>query len=269
MELLKTLRYVRTMSSEEFQKMSEQITQVGQRTLNELVLRLEEVGIHVKEADADSVAYPLLASINTTPAQPELIHSLQFGEEYAMAFLYGSSIYGTSTEDSDIDYIIVAHENVWPHINEYHPGYEMCDVTLMTPADFEKRLEDHQISALECAFLDTTFNMPIDKVKLRRSISQACELAWVKARKKLDKVSPDYAPHIGRKSAWHALRIADFGLQILEHGRILNYASMNHLYQTLLDCETWADIVHHEQDFYGILRAKRSKIRALVPELKG
>jgi hypothetical protein len=78
----------------------------------------------------------------------------------------------------------------------------------------------------------------------------------VKCKKKLT-VTEDFAPRIGKKSLWHALRILDFGTQILQHGKIINFQSMNHLYDEIVNnpCDDWEFYKHKYQPIYNALRS--------------
>ena len=99
----------------------------------------------------------------------------------------------------------------------------------------------------------------IDLPKLRESISKKSSNSWVKAKKKLQPLSPDYAPKIGKKSAWHALRILAFGCQLAEHGKI-NVECMNHIYDSIMQCGEWADIDMQFRQTYNHLSTEFRKV---------
>lgn len=162
-------------------------------------------------------------------------------------YQYGSHVYGTNSEKSDKD-IIVILEDISQSIETLNELKKQYDVSVYSKIDFEKQIKEHEISALECLFLEDKFilkyhqwNFDLNLIQLRTSISQKSSNSWVKAKKKF-LVEKDYAPYIGQKSAWHAIRILDFGTQIAQHGRIINYTSKNTLLDKILSYDTWEEI---------------------------
>lgn len=149
-------------------------------------------------------------------------------------YLYGSRVYGTNTEKSDYDYIAVTKrgESDFQIINTE----SNCNITVYRDFHFVYLLENHEISALECYFLPGNFrliddfkhDLMIDNVKLRHAISAKSSNSWVKCKKKLT-VEKDYDPYIAKKSLFHSLRIAMFGKQIAEAGKIYDYSEANSL----------------------------------------
>lgn len=162
-------------------------------------------------------------------------------------YQYGSYVYGTNSEKSDKDSIVVLEdtEKSKEFIEELKKEY---DVNVYSRKDFERMIYEHEISALECLFLKDEFilkyhqwDFSLDLPTLRNSVSQKSSNSWVKAKKKFI-VQKDYAPYIGQKSAWHAIRMLDFGTQIAQHGSIIDYSTKNELLKEILTCSTWEDI---------------------------
>lgn len=160
---------------------------------------------------------------------------------------YGSYVYRTNTEKSDKDIIVVLDdtEKSTEIIEELKKEH---DVNIYSKKDFENLIKEHEISVLECLFLEDKFilkyqqwDFNLDLVKLRNSISQKSSNSWVKAKKKFI-VEKDYAPYIGQKSAWHAIRMLDFGTQIAQHGKIIDYSNKNSTLKEILNCNTWEEI---------------------------
>jgi len=111
-----------------------------------------------------------------------------------------------------------------------------------------KRIEDHEISALECQFLTSgiikqnmKFPFKLDVAKLRHSLSAKSSNSWVKCKKKLTVVE-DYDLAIGRKSMFHAFRIIDFGIQIAKNGKIIDYSSSNELHKEIFFEYDWESL---------------------------
>lgn len=162
-------------------------------------------------------------------------------------YQYGSYVYKTNTESSDKDIIVVLDDTTQSNttITELQKHY---DVNIYSKIDFEKMIKEHEISALECLFLEDKFiikyhswDFNLDLPTLRNSVSQKSSNSWVKAKKKFI-VEKDYAPYIGQKSAWHAIRMLDFGIQIAQYGRIIDYTTKNDLLKEILKLDTWEKI---------------------------
>jgi hypothetical protein len=98
--------------------------------------------------------------------------------------------------------------------------------------------------ALECYLLpeqhilkpaSVKWAFELDLVKLRHSLSGKASQSFVKAKKKF--ISPyewaDQERERGKKSLFHSFRILNFGLQIAQHGRIVNYAAANHIFEEI------------------------------------
>jgi predicted nucleotidyltransferase len=161
-------------------------------------------------------------------------------ENVVCAYPYGSRVYGTFNDCSDYDFIfIVVHKNYEQFSDN------RININFYTIEEHIKRLDDHEISALECQFLESgilkqnmKFRFKLDIAKLRHSLSAKSSNSWVKCKKKLT-VVVDYDLSIGRKSMFHAFRIIDFGVQIAKTGKINDYASSNELHKEIFDEYDW------------------------------
>ena len=168
-------------------------------------------------------------------------------ENIIAIYNYGSVVYGTNSERSDKDIIVVINDEQKSEnsIKELSKNY---DVSIYTKEVFERLIKEHEISILECLFLEdkhiikyNQWKFDLDLPTLRNSISQKSSNSWVKAKKKFI-VEKDYAPYIGQKSAWHAIRMLDFGSQIAKNGRIVDYSSKNDILKEILILNTWEEI---------------------------
>ena len=88
--------------------------------------------------------------------------------------------------------------------------------------------------------------------QLRHAISSKSSNSWVKAKKKFI-VEEDFNPYIGKKSAFHSLRILNFGTQIAKYQRILNYSSANNYFDDIMNLNSWDDINHQFKSVYNSL----------------
>lgn len=186
---------------------------------------------------------------------------------------YGSRVYGTTSPESDFDVVVVS--------NISEPCIQFCDhnidYTVFNISEFEKRLDEHEIMALECIFLrpeliivnnqDYTRTFSIDLCKLRCSISKKASNSFVKAKKKFV-VEKDRDIHIGKKSLFHSLRIPLFGIQLAEYGEIINYSIGNHYWPQIRDCghDDWP---YYKEEYQPIFNSLMSDFRRVAPKLIG
>ena len=196
-------------------------------------------------------------------------------------YLYGSTIYGTANSKSDFDLITVVDRKDDVTIQaratalarEYFKlSFHKFDVNVYTEEEFLRGLEGMEISFLECvndvrAYSSTgtlifgkLHQMPkIHLPTLRDSISRKASNSWVKAKKKLT-VQEDYAPLIGKKSAWHAIRIIDFGIQLATTGKINDVTSKTLEFFDVMDCETWEEIDEKFRKMYNEISTEFRKV---------
>lgn len=151
-------------------------------------------------------------------------------------YQYGSRCYEITHPASDWDFIVVTANK---------PGEQFSDnkinVSFQTPEEFQQRLDAHEISQLECHFLDERFvwkktrYFPFKLVlpKLRHALSAKASKSFVKAMKKLT-VEADFDAFLGKKSLYHSFRIIEFGIQIATFGRIVDYHICHQLYKDIM-----------------------------------
>lgn len=150
-------------------------------------------------------------------------------------YIFGSRVYGTSSNDSDWDIIMVANNSV--ESTEIRRG--LYNIHVYTPDKFKADLDWHRINNLECIYapdwakLKETIKYDyfvIEPKKLRHAISHISSNSWVKCKKKLT-VADDY--YTGIKSLFHSIRIPMFAIQIMQHGRITDFSCANHIWDKL------------------------------------
>lgn len=161
----------------------------------------------------------------------------------AAAFPYGSRVYGTFRLGSDYDFIVVTKKpNPTPQFSD-----RLININFYTDDEHQQRINDHEISALECIFLNEPiyvskrYKFTLDLKKLRHSLSAKSSNSFVKAKKKLT-IEKDYDLDLGRKSLFHAFRIIDFGIQIAKTKQINNYRSCNALFNEIMGYNDWNDL---------------------------
>lgn len=178
---------------------------------------------------------------------------------------YGSVVYGTYEDGiSDKDYIVILP----PYLYQLDKQQWECgneQYILYATKTWREKLNRHDIDALECQFLPPelvikqtiTFDFTLVTAKLRQSISHASSNSWVKCKKKLT-VEKDYAPRVGKKSLWHALRILQFGTQLMDHKRIINYASCSAYHDEIVNNSNndWEYYKAHYQPIYNMMKSQ-------------
>ena len=179
---------------------------------------------------------------------------------------FGSITYGTVTEKSDHDFVVIADMD----IDYIQHESEMIDAHIMSVHRYKKMLEDHDIMALEVYFnpmpikkFETEFKLNLPQ--LRRKISATVSNSWVKAKKKVTLENED--TWTGYKSLFHSMRILDFGIQLAESGNIGDFQRVTHLWREILmkvgNGENFIDIM----EFYKYHQNNRATyFRQLAPK---
>lgn len=182
---------------------------------------------------------------------------------------YGSTVYGTRSEKSDNDVIMVVNNKDEPHLQEELSTW--FDVNVYSKEEFSELIKKHEVTALECLALpeaniwkkpEQDWQFELNLPELRQSLSAKSSNSWVKAKKKFI-VEQDYAPYIGQKSAWHAIRIMEFGHQIATQGKITDFTAVNHLLPEILKCNSWQEI---DDQFRKTCNEYSSRFRQVAPK---
>lgn len=159
-------------------------------------------------------------------------------EKVIKKYKYGSTVYGTATDNSDEDYVVVVEDC---DVSKYNVTGDI-DYTVYRKDEFIRMIKLHHITVLECIFQDEDdefqkyFKLNTDT--LRREISGVCSNSYGKCKKKM-KQGDDY---IGKKSLFHSLRICMFGIQIATEGKITDYSCANKYLKDILETETWEEL---------------------------
>lgn len=169
---------------------------------------------------------------------------------------YGSYVYGTYIEGvSDKDYIIIVPDTA----KSEQFKYENIDYNIYTESEWINKMKNNDIECLECSFLDKRyilketkkFDLNVDKDLIRKNISSTASNSFVKCKKKLT-VQDSYSPRIGKKSLWHSIRLLDFGTQIMNFGKIVNYQSVNNIYSQIMEApDNWNYLKEQFQPIYN------------------
>jgi len=135
-------------------------------------------------------------------------------------YIWGSKLYNTINEKSDLDYCIILKNS---KLYESYFQYESndLDIHFMTENDYLEKLDECDIMALECYFqlkplLKYNIEFNLNLKKLRKSVSTVANNSFVKFKKKLTIEKDNISIYIGLKSLYHSIRILDFGRDIAE-----------------------------------------------------
>jgi predicted nucleotidyltransferase len=182
-------------------------------------------------------------------------------------YIFGSHLYGTQNENSDIDIIIIQKE-----FKKVSNPNVQCYV-LQT---FVSACEQGEISCLEAFYgkkiLKETVDLPltinIDFGSFRRIVSTLTSNSWVKGKKKLTLLE-DYDLNAGLKSIFHCLRVLDYSIQIGEQGNIYDFernafilTDLYKLSNKYQNQELWNII---DQKYRSDLNQKKSRFKILFP----
>ena len=158
--------------------------------------------------------------------------------------IFGSRVYGTHTDNSDWDIIIVAKNSV----ESIEIKSDLYNIHIYTPDKFKQDLDWHMPKNLECHFApdwaklkeDLKFDFKLNIPKIRHATSHVSSNSWVKCKKKLQIVN-EY--NIGVKSLFHAIRIPMFSTQIVNFGEIRYFQCANWVWYKIKEKEwNWEDL---------------------------
>lgn len=198
-------------------------------------------------------------------------------------YRYGSVVYKTTDSLSDEDWIVIVDNDSYERVNYLVESFIntqediKIDITLYTIDEFIGLLQEHEISAIECMYLDSNhilkedykFDFVLDYERLRRSISTKSNNSWVKAKKKL-LIEKDYNLRVALKSLYHSIRILDFGIQLSKYNKIKDYTSSNYIIKDLNKLasriedpiQLWLSIYKQYKSLYNV---KKTKFKILCP----
>ena len=178
-------------------------------------------------------------------------------------YVFGSRVYGTHSEDSDWDIIIVGNNSV----ESIEIKHELYNIHVYTPKKFQEDLDWNMPKNLECIFApnwaklkeDMKFNFTLDHPKLRHATSHVSSNSWVKAKKKLT-LEKEY--NIGIKSLFHAIRIPMFSTQLAQFGMINDFKCANHIWDKINEKNwTWEEL---DKEFRAEHNSVLTEFRKLV-----
>jgi hypothetical protein len=168
----------------------------------------------------------------------EIINSLKIEEDILAIYPYGSRVYGTASETSDYDYIVVTKGAFLKSgafkQNAISSDDRKIQAVLYSRTGFIDALNNYEMGAIECIFLDSSqvllSKWPFriqkwDTKEMVNKVIQKASASWHIASRQ----SKDGFKAIAKKGIFHSLRILMFGLQLKEYQTIYNYSEANEL----------------------------------------
>lgn len=190
--------------------------------------------------------------------------------EVINVYPFGSRVYGTNTESSDYDFVVIANKEIRDFDLVSNDG--KINIHLYPPQVWEEQLLQHKIVSMECIFVPQqfmlkntrSFTFKLNKEILRSSISEKASNSWVKAKKKLE-AEKDRNIYIAKKSLFHSLRIIEFGKQIAQFSKITDYGVISHLWNEIRSnpAEDWNTYKDKYQEYFN---HQMTEFRKLAPK---
>ena len=196
-----------------------------------------------------------------------ILKELDITGEVLAIFPYGSQVYGTAGVDSDHDFIIVMKsallDNGAFRNNAISNENKSIQGVVYSRGGFIDAINNYEIGALEC------LSLPEDMVILKKwpfKVGVWNEDAMVKAviakasasRHSADQQSKNGNKTIGRRGMFHALRILNFGLQLKEHQKIVDFGVCNKMYEEMKNVkEDDFDTRNYYKEFNRLLEELR------------
>lgn len=183
-------------------------------------------------------------------------------------YQYGSRVYGTASEKSDWDFVVIINNSYVKDYAQYET--EDFDIHLMTLNHYNKLLKSHDIMALECFYqknpiMECKVYFELNLKALRKSISSVVNNSWSKTKKKME--LKEESSYIGLKSLLHSFRILIFGISIAKFGMI-DYTNCIdfwiELQKMFENTDNWEDFNKKYKQDHNILM---TEFRKLAPKV--
>ena len=180
-------------------------------------------------------------------------------------FPYGSRVYGTASEFSDHDYIIVAKSSLLNSGSFKNNAVSNKDYTiqgtLYSKAGFIDAINNYDLPAMEC------LSLPEDSVILKKwpfKVQKWDETELVKkiiqkasaSRHIADKQAKTGYRDRAKRGMYHALRILMFGKQLKENHKIIDFSESNDLYHKMMNIDDF-----DTRDFYQLFDELSSELK--------
>lgn len=187
------------------------------------------------------------------------IHPLKVRNVY----IFGSRVYGYNREDSDFDVIMVA-----PNLEKHKEiRGEKYNIHIVTPDSFkEELLRNYKMTYMECVYAPDwaklqekeKHDLQLNKDKVKKEMLAQSYSTWRNAKQKM--IEGDTMR--GTKSAFHALKILKFGIQMIEHNKIVNFSECNQLYKDF-ENQNFYEWYQIKDEYLNLKRELEDKLKSL------
>lgn len=157
-------------------------------------------------------------------------------------YLMGSRLWGTASDESDYDFVIVMKDTYNVSNGEILISVEGVDAYVCNLVTFDEGLVDHILIHLVALCVPTifvwlqrhhfsfSFSEHFSLAQLRDTVSSEGLRTWRKAKKKFkDELKPDHS----RKLIIHCLRELLLGIELASTRTILHFGAANHLFEEM------------------------------------
>lgn len=171
-----------------------------------------------------------------TPEQ--VLEALKIEVPILNIYQYGSRVYGCNKPDADFDFIIVTKSLCLPsgafRQNAISSESRLYQGTLFGRSGFIDAINNYEMSVWECLSLPEEFivKKTIDFKPTKWNEKEMVKKVITKASNSFhiaDLQAKDYQTPAAKKGTFQALRILMFGLQLKEHGKIIDYTVANNI----------------------------------------
>lgn len=198
----------------------------------------------------------------------KIISELGIKEEIIAIYPYGSRVYGTASEYSDHDYVLVAKNSILDSGSFKNNAVSNKDYTiqgtLYSRGGFTDAINNYDMPAMECLSLAPEqivlkkWPFKIQRWNTNEMVKKVIEKASA-SRHIADQQAKSGSEDRAKRGMYHALRILMFGNQLKEHQRIVNFTESNELHRKMMDIE---DEEFDTRDFYTLFDELSAKLRS-------
>lgn len=168
------------------------------------------------------------------------------------ALPYGSAVYGTKGNLSDVDLIVVVDKKNFRKKDEYVIKGSKFDCDLVDPENFEKSLREGSVKFIEAAMCSekwVSIKHFVALSQIQKSFIEKAQKSWNKA---LSNLQADNW-HAVLLNAYHAIRILRFLIKIKEKGIIYNYNEAKEVKDKVFQIETVEEFNFFIKPWFGEL----------------
>lgn len=198
--------------------------------------------------------------------------SPEFDGEVIGCYQTGSRVYQCFTEDSDHDFVVVLGTKI--NVDEIVDD-EKTKISLhfIDEVSFSKKIQEYDAVYLQILFLQKNFvlreNQQMMKIKkqwklysssLESSICNVVDFTLTKSQRYYET-----SKYVSLKNIIHSIRYLQFGIQIAQYRRIIDYTSANKYFNEIfkLDYKKWEEYYSH---YEKVLEGLKNDLKKIIKE---